>query len=169
MFLVAWNMSDGTVNIHRKNCPHRKPSRNPGRSGHWAQDQVEFGETDWSSQEAFAHDYWYNGIAEEWNAENPGKKFDVFQEMDFNSCVTDTLPLEAEPEVEPDPAPGPDLYLWIISHPVHGQSIRTTPCYGGNPARVAQAIKDGVEPPGWSETRIKIHPKTVASLRKMLA
>jgi len=61
----------------------------------------------------------------------------------------------------------PEITLWLIEHPKHGKSIRTTPCYG-TPERMAQAIATGREPQGWKETPIKLHPKAVASLRKIL-
>lgn len=79
MKLNAWNMSDGTVEIHKAGCSHNPAS---GRKSSRMQDQVEFGQTDWASQFEFAHDYWDNGILDE----NPD--MDVFVEMDFKPCVT---------------------------------------------------------------------------------
>jgi len=85
MKLIAWNMSDGMVEIHKAGCNHRKSTRNAkGRS---RQDQVEFGRTDWASQYDFAHDYWDNGILDEYEMEYGEGSFDVFQEMDFMPCT----------------------------------------------------------------------------------
>jgi len=93
MKLIAFNMSSGEVEIHKAGCADIKKIRTR-RKPPWAQDQVEFGETDWTSKYDFAHDYWDNGILSEWEAENPGEKFDVFQEMDFKPC-TSSLPVSA--------------------------------------------------------------------------
>jgi hypothetical protein len=88
MRLNAWNMSSGTVEIHAAGCSHNPES---GRSKYAKQSQVEFGKADWTSKYAFAHDYWNNGILDEYEAENGEGTFDVMQEMDFKPC-TKTLP-----------------------------------------------------------------------------
>lgn len=93
MHLVAWNMSDGTVAIHKAGCQHRPGSSR--RSHASQQDQVEFGKVDWASQYEFCYDYWNNGILEEHEAENGVGSFDVFQEMDFAPC-TKGLPERAD-------------------------------------------------------------------------
>jgi len=103
MKLNAWNMTDGTVAIHEATCKHRKPAKSGGK-GPWQQDQVEFGRdpdaTDWTSKEAFAFDYWNNGILEEYEGEHGEGSFEVFQGMDFKPCC-DELPTN-EPEPEPE-------------------------------------------------------------------
>jgi hypothetical protein len=99
MYLLGWNMSDGNVVIHRKGCSHRKPNRS-GTKGPIAQDQIEMGEQDWLSKEAFCYDYWNNGILGEYEAENGEGSFDVFQSMEFKNCC-DELPLN-----EPKPVKG---------------------------------------------------------------
>jgi hypothetical protein len=88
MRLNAWNMSSGTVEIHAAGCSHNPES---GRSKYAKQSQVEFGKADWTSKYAFAHDYWNNGILDEYEAENGEGTFDVMQEMDFKPC-TKALP-----------------------------------------------------------------------------
>jgi len=56
---------------------------------------------------------------------------------------------------------GSPLTLWVVSHPKHGLSIRTTPCYpNGNSA--------DHEPEGWSETPVGINWKTIQSLKNLL-
>src|ERR1700761_5196569 len=79
MKLLAWNMSSGMVEIHKAGCSHNP---NSGRGRYAKQEQVEFGETAWTSQEAFGRDYWNNGILEEHEAEHGEGSFDVLQEMD---------------------------------------------------------------------------------------
>lgn len=83
--LNAWNMSDGTVQIHAAGCSHHP---NSGRKNARQQDQVEFGSIAYPSQFQFAYSYWNNGILEEHEAEYGKGSFDVFQEMDFKPCVT---------------------------------------------------------------------------------
>lgn len=83
--LNAWNMSDGSVEIHAVGCSHKPGSGRNAKARF--QDQVEFGKTEWTSQFAFAHDYWDNGILEEHEAENGVGSFDVFVEMEFKPCV----------------------------------------------------------------------------------
>lgn len=83
--LNAWNMSDGTVQVHAVGCQHKPGS---GKSKAVQQDQVEFGKAEWFSQEDFARDYWDNGILAEYEADNGEGSFDVFAEMDFKPCVT---------------------------------------------------------------------------------
>jgi hypothetical protein len=99
MFLLGWNMSDGNVVIHRKGCTHRKPSptRQTGKPP-FAQDQIEFGEQEYLSKEAFAYDYWNNGILQEYEAEHGEGTFDVFQGMNFQNCCDDLQLNEPEPE-----------------------------------------------------------------------
>jgi hypothetical protein len=99
MELLGWNMSDSTVLIHRKGCTHRKPNKNrqTGKPP-FAQDQIEFGEQDWMSKEAFCYDYWNNGILGEYEAEHGEGSFDIWQGMDFKNCCDD-LPMN-----EPKPA-----------------------------------------------------------------
>jgi len=92
-------MSDGNIWIHKKGCSHRKPNKT-NKNPPWPQEQVEKGDFDWSSKEAFCTDYWYNGIAEEWETDHPGEKYDVFQCMEFRPCC-DELP-DNEPEPEPE-------------------------------------------------------------------
>jgi len=94
MKLNAWNMSDGTVEIHRHGCQH-KPGRK-GTKSPFYQDQVEFHETDWATKYDFCHDYWDNGILDEYESEY-GHPMDVFVEMNFKPCTKD-LP-EGGPEV----------------------------------------------------------------------
>jgi len=94
MKLNAWNMSDGTVQIHKVGCAHKAGS---GASAGKVQDKVEHGETDWSSKFEFAHDYWNNGILDEHEAEYGVGSFDVFAEMDFKPC-TKSLPVKIEEE-----------------------------------------------------------------------
>jgi hypothetical protein len=93
-------MSDGTVVIHRKGCSHRKPNKNrqTGKPP-FAQDQIEFGNDEFLSKEAFCFDYWNNGILQEYEAEHGEGTFDVFQSMNFSNCCDD-LPLN-EPKPEP--------------------------------------------------------------------
>ena len=49
--------------------------------------------------------------------------------------------------------------MYVVQHPQHGISVRTTPCY---PTGI---VPEGREPEGWSETRVKLSPKAVRSLR----
>ena len=102
MYLNAWNMSSGEVEIHKAGCSHHLTTgRRSGATQNIAQDQVEFGKVDWATKYDFAHDYWDNGILEENEAENGPGSFDVFQEMDFKPC-TKVLPVGG-PEVAPAP------------------------------------------------------------------
>lgn len=95
MKLIAFNVSDGTVEIHKAGCADIKR----GNKGRFRRsDQVEFGTTDWPTQYAFAYDYWDNGILAENEAENGEGSFDVFQEMDFKPCC-DALPVGGREEV----------------------------------------------------------------------
>ncbi len=50
------------------------------------------------------------------------------------------------------------ITLWVIEHPEHGMSIRTS--------KVREAIP---QPAGWRQTKVTLRPKAVAKLRKMLA
>lgn len=101
MKLKAWNMSSGEVEIHAATCSD-KPGKRAGRGGHWAQDQVEFGKTDWPTKFDFMYDYWNNGILEEHEAEYGVGSFDVAQGMDWKPC-TASLP-EGGPAAETAPA-----------------------------------------------------------------
>jgi hypothetical protein len=92
--LNAWNMSDGSVQVHAVGCSH-KPGSGKSKAQH--QEQVEFGQIAWLSQHAFAHDYWDNGILDEHEAEHGAGSFDVFVEMDFKPCVT--IPKYSDQEV----------------------------------------------------------------------
>jgi hypothetical protein len=107
MKLIAFNVSDGTVEIHKAGCADiKRNDRRRGshqRSAHWRSDQVEFGKIDWPTQYAFAHDYWDNGILAENEAENGVGSFDVFQEMDFKPCCN-ALPVGGPAETTPEPA-----------------------------------------------------------------
>jgi hypothetical protein len=103
MKLVAFNLSDGNVEIHRAGCADIKRTQRNRKGGHWRQDQVEFGKVDWPTKYDFAHDYWDNGILEEHEAENGVGSFDVMQEMDFAPCC-DELP-EGGREVAAPAAP----------------------------------------------------------------
>jgi hypothetical protein len=96
MRLNAWNMSDGTVQVHKAGCNHKPGS---GRNAHYQQDQVEFSQIDWPTKYAFAHDYWDNGILEESEHELGIGSFDVFAEMDFKPC-TKSLPVGSAPVAE---------------------------------------------------------------------
>lgn len=115
MKLNAWNMSDGTVEIHAVGCNHRPNSRTR-RTGHFQQDQVEFGKTDWASQYDFAHDYWDNGILEEHEAENGVGSFDVMQEMEFKPCVTIPVggPAPAASEPTGKRSTNQELARWLV-------------------------------------------------------
>jgi hypothetical protein len=105
MFLKAWNLSSGEVEIHAADCADTKRIRSRRKSP-FPQDQVEFGKTDWSSKEAFCFDYWNNGILEEYEAEHGEYSFDIWQCMEFKPC-TDSLQDNEPLEVEPEPAPKP--------------------------------------------------------------
>lgn len=90
MKLIAFNVSDGTVEIHEATCADvKRGDRKRGshqRSAHWRSDQVEFGKIDWPTKYDFCHDYWDNGILSEHEAENGEGSFDVWQGMDFKPC-----------------------------------------------------------------------------------
>jgi hypothetical protein len=89
MYLLAWNVNSDIV-IHRKGCTHRKP-KGP-------YDQVEFGEQDYLSKEAFAYDYWNNGILAEYESEHGKGTFDIWQGMDFKNCTDDLQENEPKPD-----------------------------------------------------------------------
>jgi len=104
MYLKAWNLSSGEVEIHAADCADTQRIKSRRKSP-FPQDQVEFGKTDWSSKEAFCFDYWNNGILEEYEAEHGELSFDIWQCMDFKPCCD---PLQDnEPLDEPDPKPAP--------------------------------------------------------------
>src|ERR1700751_3363226 len=88
MKLVAFNLSNGEVEIHKAGCADIK--RNARKRGN-RQDQVEFGKIDWATKYDFCHDYWDNGILEEHEAEWGPGTFDVTQSMVFEPCC-DSLP-----------------------------------------------------------------------------
>lgn len=95
MKLIAFNVSDGSVEIHKAGCADiKRGDRKRGshqRSAHWRSDQVEFGKVDWPAKYDFCFDYWNNGILEEHEAENGPGSFDVWQGMEFRPCC-DALP-----------------------------------------------------------------------------
>jgi hypothetical protein len=109
MKLIAFNVSDGTVEIHKAGCADiKRGDRKRGshqRSAHWRSDQVEFGKIDWPTKYDFCHDYWDNGILSEHEAENGKGSFDVWQGMDFKPCCNalphDILVGSGEPIPEP--------------------------------------------------------------------
>jgi hypothetical protein len=109
MKLIAFNVSDGTVEIHEATCADiKRGDRKRGshqRSAHWRSDQVEFGKIDWPTKYDFCFDYWNNGILEEHEAENGPGSFDVWQGMDFKPCCNalphDALVGSGEPIPEP--------------------------------------------------------------------
>jgi hypothetical protein len=80
-------------------CNHKPGS---GNAKARQQDQVEFGQTDWTSQEDFGRDYWDNGILAEHEAEYGVGSFDVMAEMDFKPCVTLPMTLNYEEIEMPD-------------------------------------------------------------------
>jgi len=86
MFLMAWRVSDSVI-IHRKGCSHRKPRE---------ADQIEMGQFDWTSKEAFASDHW-SDINNDHKDEEGFKPY-LWEEMDFKNCTDDL------PEYEPQPA-----------------------------------------------------------------
>lgn len=106
MKLIAFNVSDGTVEIHEATCADvKRGDRKRGshqRSAHWRSDQVEFGKIDWPTKYAFMYDYWNNGILDEYEDENGPGSFDVWQEMDWKPCTSE-LPTR-ETETAPEPA-----------------------------------------------------------------
>jgi len=106
MKLVAFNTSDGEVEIHKWGCADAGRERlRKGYKGTTVRrhDQVEFGQTDWPTRYAFAYDYWDNGILEEYEAEHGEGSMDVMAEMNFQPCC-DALP-DGGPETAPEPAP----------------------------------------------------------------
>ncbi len=47
--------------------------------------------------------------------------------------------------------------VWVVRHPVHGASVRTTKCSPNN------------QPPGWSQEKVELRRKAADKLRGMLA
>ena len=73
MKLIAFNVSDGTVEIHKAGCADIKRNN---KGSYRRSDQVEFGKVDWPTKYAFMYDYWNNGILEEHEAEHGEGSFE---------------------------------------------------------------------------------------------
>ena len=86
MKLEAFNVSDGTVEIHKAGCADIKRNN---KGSYRRSDKVEFGKVDWPTKYAFMYDYWNNGILEEYEAEHGEGSFDVAAEMDWKPCTSE--------------------------------------------------------------------------------